>query len=97
MKLFLTNKYINDEEPWKNKNTNVEKMNNTLHIALEQIGKISLLLNPIIPDATKKVLDALNIEMESRNFSFLDGKEIFGKKIEIKELNILFKKIQNDN
>ena len=45
---FLTNKYINDEEPWKNKNTNIEKMNNTLHIALEQIGKISLLMNQTI-------------------------------------------------
>jgi methionyl-tRNA synthetase len=94
---FLTNKYINDEEPWKNKNTNIEKMNNTLHIALEQIGKISLLMNPIIPDATNKVLDALNIKTDVRNLSFLDGKEIFDKEIKIKELNILFKKIQNDN
>ena len=46
---FLTNKYINDEEPWKLKKNNIEKMNNILHIALEQIAKISILLHPIIP------------------------------------------------
>ena len=37
---FLTNKYINDEEPWKLKKNNIEKMNNILHISLEQIAKI---------------------------------------------------------
>ena len=39
---FLTNKYINDEEPWKLKETNTEKINNILHISLEQIAKISI-------------------------------------------------------
>ena len=46
---FLTNKYINDEEPWKLKKDNIEKMNNILHLSLDQIAKISILLNPIIP------------------------------------------------
>ena len=90
---FLTNKYINDEEPWKLKKNNNEKMNNILHIALEQIAKISILFNPIIPDATTKVLAALNIKPELRNLSFLDGNNIFKHEIKIKELDILFKKI----
>ena len=89
----LTNKYINDEEPWKLKKNNIKKMNNILHIALEQIAKISILFNPIIPDATSKVLDALNIKPELRNLSFLDGSNIFTNEIKIKELDILFKKI----
>ena len=59
---FLTNKYINDEEPWKLKKIDLEKMNNILHISLEQIAKISILLNPIIPKSSTKVLDALNIK-----------------------------------
>ena len=89
----LTNKYINDEEPWKLKKNNNEKMNNILHMALEQIVKISILLNPIIPNSSSKVLDALNIKTDLRNLSFLDGKNIIPDKITIKELNILFKKI----
>ena len=90
---FLTNKYINDEEPWKLRKNNIEKMNNILHIALEQIAKISILFNPIIPNATSKVLDALNIKPELRNLSFLDGSNIFTNEIKINELDILFKKI----
>ena len=90
---FLTNKYINDEEPWKLKKINIDKMNNILHISLEQIAKISILLNPIIPLSTSKVLDSLNIPKKSRNLSFLDGKNILPNIIEINDLSILFKKI----
>ncbi len=90
---FLTNKYINDEEPWKLKASNTEKMNNILHLGLEQIAKISILLNPIIPDATSKVLDALKINEKSRNLLFLKGNKVISDDIKIKELNILFKKI----
>ena len=90
---FLTNKYINDEEPWKLKKNNVEKMNNILHLSLEQIAKISILLNPIIPKATTKVLEALNVKNKSRNLSFLDRNNVLPEKIKIKDLNILFKKI----
>jgi len=90
---FLTNKYINDEEPWKYKKNNTKKMNNILHTALEQIAKISILLNPIIPNATTKVLHALKIKPGLKNLSFLDGKKILPDQIQINQLNILFKKI----
>ena len=89
---FLTNKYINDEEPWKLKD-NKEKMNNILHLSLEQIAKISILLNPIIPKATTKVLEALKINPKSKNLSFLDGKNLLSKEIAVNDLSILFKKI----
>ena len=94
---FLTNKYINDEQPWKLKSSDKEKMNNILHVCLEQIAKISILLNPIIPEGTTKVLKALNIKSEFRNLSFLDGKNIFSSEITISTLDILYKKITNDN
>ena len=90
---FLTNKYINDEEPWKLKKSDVKKMNNILHLSLEQIAKISILLNPIIPNATSKVLDALKINTKFRKLSFLEGKNVIPNKIKIGELNILFKKV----
>ena len=90
---FLTNKYINDEEPWKYKKNDLEKMNNILYLSLNQIAKISILLNPIIPNASTKVLDALNVKKELRNLSFLDGKKIFSNEIKINKLDILFKKI----
>ena len=70
-----------------------EKMNNILHISLEQIAKISILLNPIIPHASDKVLDALNVNKKIRNFSFLDGNHILSNEVKIKTFDILFQKI----
>ena len=90
---FMTNKYINDEEPWRLKKSDTEKMNNVLHISLEQIAKISILLNPIIPRSTSKVLSALNIKTELIDLSFIDGSNILADQVEIQELDILFKKI----
>ena len=75
------------------KNNNVEKMNNILHISLEQIAKISILLNPMIPNASTKVLDALNITNKNRNHDFLDGNILIPNEVQINELNILFNKI----
>ena len=91
---FLTNKYINDQEPWKLKKTNNEKMHNILHISLEQIARISILLNPIIPLGTQKVLDSLSVSKELKNLSFIDGGNVIKDEIEIKDLDILFKKIK---
>ena len=68
-------------------------MNNILHIALEQIAKISILLNPIIPSSTSKVLNSLNVKTELRNLSFLNGTNILADHVKIKQLDILFKKI----
>ena len=90
---FLTNKYINDEEPWKLKKSDTNKMNNILHISLVNIGKIAMLLNPIIPLSTVKVLDALNLKKESRNLSFLDGNFLLQDRVKVNNLDILFKKI----
>ena len=90
---FLTNKYINDEEPWKLKKNNLERMNNILHISLEQIAKISILLNPIIPNSTFKIIKALKINKENINLSFLDGNKVIDDNIEVENIDILFKKI----
>ena len=74
------------------KKKDIDKMNNILFISLEQIAKISMLLNPVIPLSTSKVLDALNVKTNIRNLDFLDGKNILTDDIKIKNLDILFKK-----
>ena len=68
-------------------------MNNVLFLSLEQIAKISILLSPIIPIGTDKVLDSLNIKKSDRNLAFLDGKKLFDDEVIIKDFKILFKKI----
>ncbi len=68
-------------------------MNNILHLSLEQIAKISILLNPIIPLSSTKVLEALNVSKDKRDLSFIDGDRILSNEISVRELDILFKKI----
>ena len=91
---FVTNKYINDMEPWTLSKTDKERMNTVLYIALDQIAKISILLNPIIPNSTEKVIRALNIKKESLDLSFIKSNKIFNDDITLDSLEILFKKFK---
>ena len=89
---FSTNKYINDTEPWKLKKSNKDRMNAVLFVSLELIAYISILLNPIIPNATSLVLDALCLPKNLWNLKSIDDNKIFINNITIKKLEILFKK-----
>ena len=91
---FVTNKYINDTEPWKLKKKDPERMNTVLSISLDQIAKITILLNPIIPKASDKVLKAMNISDKFKNLSFIKENKIFNNNIKINDLDILFKKFE---
>ena len=72
-------------------------MNSILFTICEQIKNISILLNPIIPIATEKVLDTLNVKKENRSINKIDNLECFDRSKELKEIEILFTKIENDN
>ena len=94
---FNANKYFNDLEPWSLKKKDPKRMNTILYTIIEQIKDISILLNPIMPDATNKILDILNIESEDINLNNLRQKNSLNFDKKLKKISILFKKIENDN
>ena len=94
---FDANKYFNDSEPWSLKKKNPERMNTILNTIVEQIKNISILLNPIVPISTKKVLDTINICNKDILIDTIQKDNILNNNKELKNLNILFKKIENDN
>ena len=94
---FDANKYFNDSEPWAVKKKDPERMNAILFTIIEQIKNISILLNPIIPNATKKVLAILNISDQDISIDKIRDSNILNNKKEIGNLEILFNKIENDN
>lgn len=94
---FDANKYFNDSEPWALKTKDPERMNAILHTILEQIKNISILLNPIMPISTKKVLDTINLSDKDISIENIKKNEIFNYNLDLKNLDILFKKIENDN
>ncbi len=94
---FDANKYFNDSEPWALKKKNPERMNAILFTIVEQIKNISILLNPIIPNATNKVLTMLDISNENISIDKINDNTILKYEKEIGNLEILFTKIENDN
>jgi methionyl-tRNA synthetase len=94
---FDANKYFNDSEPWAVKKKDPERMKTILLTAIEQIKNISILLNPIIPNATNKVLDTINISKEDINIEKIRDINSFNHEKELGNLEILFNKIEDDN
>ncbi len=93
---FDANKYFNDSEPWKFKKSDPERMNSILFSISEQIKNISILMYPIIPISSKKVLDTINFSEQFSIKGILSDNTIDHSK-ELKNLDILFKKIEDDN
>ena len=94
---FEANKYFNDSEPWALKKKDPERMNTILHTIVEQIKNISILLNPIIPISTQKVLNSIHISEKEISITNILKDNTLNCDLELKSLNILFKKIENDN
>ena len=94
---FDANKYFNDSEPWAVKKKDPDRMKTILFTIVQQIKNISILLNPIIPDATNKVLSIMNFSSENVKINKINDDNYLNHDKEIDNLEILFNKIDNDN
>ena len=94
--LFAANKYFNDQEPWKKKDDQ-ERLNTIVYVSLELIRKISILLYPIIPATTLKVLDIFQIKEGDIEFNSIKNDLILKSVSKIKKISILFKKIEKND
>jgi len=72
-------------------------MNSVLFTIVTQIKNISILLSPIIPISSEKILNIMNLPHEDRLLKSINNKNIFNHKLMFKKTSILFKKIENDN
>jgi methionyl-tRNA synthetase len=68
-----------------------------LFTIVEQIKNISILLNPIIPNATKKILSMINLSSQNISLDKINDEMILNNKKELGNLEILFTKIEDDN
>ena len=94
--LFSANKYFNDQEPWKKK-SDVKRLNTIVYVSLELIRKITILLYPIIPESSLKVLKTFGITENKINFNSITNNEYLKPKLKINKIGILFKKIENND
>ena len=94
---FDANKYFNDSEPWAVKKKDPDRMKTILFTIVQQIKNISILLNPIIPNATKKVLSIINFSSNDIRIDKINDDNCLNHDKELDNLEILFNKIENDN
>ena len=94
---FEANKYFNDLKPWSLKESDPGRMHAILFTITEHIKNISILLNPIIPITTNKVFNVINFKRTDINISSINNINCLNYDKSLKELNVLFKKIENDN
>jgi methionyl-tRNA synthetase len=82
----LSNKYVNDKEPWKNeKNREV-----VLYNLLESLRVIGILIEPFIPETSEKLNNQLGVELGSlKNIKFGNVESY-----KIKKGDVLFKKLE---
>jgi len=81
--LSNTNAYVDSQAPWSLKKTNHQRMNVVLFIILNIIIKSTIMLIPIIPSSTSKVLSCFNIQKKLigfQNFEDLVDYEIIVNK-----------------
>ncbi len=91
---FDANKYFNDAEPWAKKKDDPERMESILFVICEQIKNISILLSPIIPVATEKVLKIMNLNIKKLSLDDIQNMKNFNHDKELNKLDILFSKIE---
>ena len=94
--LFAANKYFNDQEPWKKKNDKL-RMNTIIYVALELIRKVTILLYPIIPSSSLKVLEVFGIKEDKIYFETIRNNNYLRKGLKLSKLDILFKKIEKND
>ena len=94
--LFNANKYFNDQEPWKKK-ADIKRLNTILYVSLELIRKISILLYPIIPTTSLKVLKIFDINEQQIDISTIQKHELLKVNTNINKIGILFKKIDKND
>ena len=94
--LFSANKYFNDQEPWKKKN-DVLRLNTIIYTSLELIRKITILLYPIIPSTSLKVLEIFGYKENDIKFETIKDNEFIKKGYKLNKIGILFKKINKND
>lgn len=69
------NVYIDMEAPWALKKTDISRMGTVLYVLTEVIRCLSLIIQPVMPTSSAKLLDQLKIAPDKRGFEQLCAKD----------------------
>ncbi len=87
------NAYVDSQAPWALKNTNKIRMEEVLYIVSNIIIKSAIMLYPIIPTSSKKILNIFNYNMDNKFENFT---QLINQNIKINNPEPIFPRILND-
>ena len=88
--ISLSNKFFNDSKPWELKKNNETEYKNVLYVTANLIKQIGILINPIMPETSEKILYMLNIN-DINQFHQINDIDISG--IKLNEITPLFPRV----
>lgn len=90
----LGNKYLADTEPWKLAKTDMARVATILNVALQISANLSILMEPFVPFAMKKLRAMLNLS-EEICWSMLDRTDLLAEGQRLNSPELLFEKIED--
>jgi methionyl-tRNA synthetase len=80
------NKYITDNKPWETINKNQKEFEKQLSTLILNLGKVALLISPVMPETSQKILEALSLNKPEQNW--------LNSKVQLKTQKPLFPKLE---
>ena len=65
------NRYVDEQKPWSLKTENPTRMGTILYVLAETIRQIAILTQPLVPNASVRILDQLAVPPDQRTFADL--------------------------
>jgi len=79
------NRYVDAQQPWSLKKTDTVRMETVLYVLMETIRHIAILTQPLMPGSCGRILDALGVGENHRDFKGLDVPLTPGTKLPVPE------------
>jgi methionyl-tRNA synthetase len=92
----LGNKYLADEEPWKQIKENPERVKTIMFVALQIASGLSIVAEPFLPFSAKKLKEILNISESIAWNSMEKAEELIVANHQIGKPELLFAKIEDN-
>ena len=85
----LGNKYYDERQPWVQVKNNIDEFNNTTYTCIYIISNLSNLIEPFMPDTSKKIKSMLSLPEYKWEVTNLNGD------LKINNIELLFERIDN--
>ncbi|MDC0349349.1 methionine--tRNA ligase [Alphaproteobacteria bacterium] len=71
--VWAANKYVDEQAPWGLKKTDPRRMDVVLYTIMETLRYLGILLQPMIPEAAEKLLEAITVPEDQRTFDHMSS------------------------